>query len=313
MWQGEPEYDEMALDLLDPPKLHRAWHTPCFDTLNNLEWPYGFAATCFGVRIGVRANNPDLLDRLRRLLPVDAKPYSGEVVDHYFSAVLGGSVAGSRVRKFHLLYGNHTLLLRGREIDAITDAFEPAFRHVVASLAPRRIFVHAGVVGWKGRAILFPGKTLSGKTTMVAELVRAGASYLSDEYAVLDTAGRVHPFHKPLSLRASPTARQVETPVEMLGGKSARRPLPVGLVVMSTYRVGVRWRPRTLTPGQGALAMLTHTITAEHAPERAMASIREVVVRAPVVKSSRGDAADVAPLVLGLLERRWSCSSKGVT
>jgi hypothetical protein len=181
MWQRDPDCDEMALDLLDPPKLHRAWHTPCFDNLNNLEWPYGFAATCFGVRIGVRANNPDLLDRLRRLLPVDAKPYPGEVVDHYFSAVLGGSVAGSRVRKFHLLYGNHTLLLRGREIDAITDAFEPAFRQVVASLAPRRIFVHAGVVGWKGRAILFPGKTLSGKTTMVAELVRAGASYFSDE------------------------------------------------------------------------------------------------------------------------------------
>ena len=294
----------MSLDLIAPPKLHRAWQTPCFDNLNNLEWPYGFAVTCFGVRIGVRANDPDLLERLRGLLPVHATPYSGGVVDHYFSAVLGGSEAGSRIRKFHLLYGNHALLTRGREIEAIIDSFEPMFRLVVAALAPRRIFVHAGVVGWKGRAILFPGKTLSGKTTLVAELVRAGANYLSDEYAVLDMAGRVHPFRKPLSVRASPTARQVETPVEALGGKSVRHSLPVGLVVMGAYRDGARWRPRILTPGQGALAMLPHTITAEQAPERAMASVREVVMRAPVVKSNRGEAVDVTPLILRLLERQ---------
>jgi len=294
----------MAFDSLDPPKLHRAWHTPCFDNLNKLEWPYGFAVVCFGVRIGVRASNPDLLEKLRSLLPVDATPYHGKVVDHYFSAVLGGRVEGSRIRRLHLLYGNQELRSRGRDLDLVLHAFEPAFRLMVASLAPRRIFVHAGVVGWKGHAILFPGKTLSGKTTLVAELVRAGASYFSDEYAVLDAVGRVHPFRKPLSLRASPTARQVETPVEALGGKAARRSLPVGLVVMSTYRDGARWRPRTLTPGQGALAVLANTITALHAPVRAMTSIREVVVHAPVVKSSRGDAAEVAPLILQLLERR---------
>ena len=302
--QYEWGFGVMAFDWIVPPKLHRNWNTPCFDNLNRLEWPYGFAVTCFGVRIGVRANNPDLLAKFRSLLPVDATPYHGRVVDHYFSGILGGSVEGSRIRKLHLLYANHELQSRGREFDGVFQAFEPAFRQVVASLAPRRIFVHAGVVGWKGHAILVPGKTLSGKTTLIAELVRAGASYFSDEYAVLDSVGRVHPFRKPLSLRASPTAKQVETPVEALGGNPARHPLPVGLVVISTYKEGARWRPRTLTPGQGALAMLAHTITARHAPERAMTSVREVIVNAPVVKSSRGDATQVTPLILQLLERR---------
>ena len=145
---------------------------------------------------------------------------------------------------------------------------------------------------------------MSGKTTLVAELVRAGASYLSDEYAVLDGKGRVHPFRKPLSLRATPTAKQVDTPVEALGGKAATRSLPVGLVVMSTYKEGAHWRPRTLTPGKGALAMFANTISAWNAPVRSMDSIREVVANAPVVKSSRDDAAEVAPLILRLLERR---------
>ncbi|MEE8455583.1 MAG: hypothetical protein V3R90_12685 [Limibaculum sp.] len=294
----------MAFDALDPPKLRRAWHTPCFDNLNKLEWPCGFSVTCFGVRICLRANDPGLLEKLRGLLPADARPYHGAVVDHYFSAILGGRAEGSRIRKFHILYGNHDTMFRGGRLDHLLDVFERGFRMEVASFSPRRIFVHAGAVGWKGQAILVPGKSLSGKTTLIAELVRAGASYFSDEYAVLDAAGRVHPFDKPLSIRANPAARQVETPVEALGGRAARRSLPVGLVVMSTYRDGARWRPRTLTPGHGALAVFANTITAWHAPVRAMTSIREVVAHAPVVRSSRGDAAEVAPLILQLLERR---------
>ena len=64
----------------------------------------------------------------------------------------------------------------------------------VANYAPDRVFVHAGVVAWRGRALVLPGTSFAGKTTLVAELVRAGAIYYSDEYAVLDEQGRVHPY-----------------------------------------------------------------------------------------------------------------------
>lgn len=274
------------------------------DNLDRLEWPFWFSVACFGVRIGVRANTASLLEMIHSLLPADAKPYQGAVVDHWFSAIHGGSAEGSRFRKFHLLYHNHSRLYRGHEIDRLLRRFESFLPFAVAALAPRRVFVHAGVVGWKGRAILLPGRTLSGKTALTAELVRAGASYFSDEYAVLDDRGRVHPFRKPLSLRASPGSPQVDTPVEALGGHAARRPLPVGLVVMSTYKEGANWRPRTLTPGTGALAMLDNTVNARHVPERAIASIQKVVAEARVVKTSRGEAAEVAPMVLRMLERR---------
>lgn len=291
-------------DLIDPPKLHPRWQTPCFDNLGRLDWPCWTAVTCFGVRIGLRANDPGLLETLRGLLPADARPYRRGVVDHWFSAIRGGPVAGSRVRRLHLLYGNHARLARGHDLDGVLARFEPALRLVIAALAPRRVFVHAGAVAWKGRAIILPGMSFAGKTALVAELVRAGASYFSDEYAVLDAKGRVHPFAKPLSLRESGSRRQEETPVEALGGRAVRHPLPVGLVVMSTFAEGARWRPRTLSPGQGALAVLSNTVTARHAPARSLASIREVVAHAPVVKSRRGEAAEVAPAILRLLERR---------
>jgi hypothetical protein len=293
----------MAFDFSDPPTLRRMWQTPCFEKLDALEWPYGFSVVCFGVRIGVRSNDADLLDKLHSMLPADARASRSKVVDHYFSAILGGREEGSRIRKMHLLYGNHDLVFRHRDLDPMFPAFESGFRLAVAALAPRRIFVHAGVVGWKGRAILIPGQSLAGKTTLVAELVRAGATYLSDEFAVLDSQGRVHPFRKPLSMRPERTAPQVSTAVEALGGRAAKRPLPVGLVALTNYKDGGRWRPRTLTPGRGMLEMLAHTTTAWYAPQRAMATLREVVAHAPVVKSSRGEAAEVAPLVLRHLER----------
>lgn len=50
-------------------------------------------------------------------------------------------------------------------------------------------FVHSGVVEFDRRAIVFPGKSRYGKSTMVAALVEAGCRYLSDEYAVISPEG----------------------------------------------------------------------------------------------------------------------------
>ena len=44
---------------------------------------------------------------------------------------------------------------------AALSGFESVARLSVAELAPRRVFVHAGVVGWKGRAIVVPGPTFN--------------------------------------------------------------------------------------------------------------------------------------------------------
>jgi hypothetical protein len=62
---------------------------------------------------------------------------------------------------------------------------------------------------WRGvgRAVILPGRSMSGKTSLVAALVKAGATYFSDEYAVLDKLGMVHPYIKTLSLRTDSMQR----------------------------------------------------------------------------------------------------------
>jgi hypothetical protein len=166
------------------------------------------------------------------------------------------------------------------------------------------VFVHAGVVGWKGQAIVIPGRSYSGKSTLVAELVRAGATYYSDEYAVLDARGRVHPFSKPLELRQEGKYEQTKITAAELGGHSGTKPLPVGLVLMTQFKSGARWRPRKLTAGKAVLEMLFNTVSARRSPEKALAALQRVTMQAEVLKGVRGDAAEVVPSVLKRVEEK---------
>jgi hypothetical protein len=194
--------------------------------------------------------------------------------------------------------------VRTADLGQAFAVLESEIRQSVAAGAERRTFVHAGVVGWRGRAIVVPGRSRSGKTTLVAELVKAGAEYLSDEFAVLDARGRVHPFPKPLSIRGPggcdlhAQARRVEE----LGGTCATRSLPVGLVVLAEHRPGATWRPERLSAGRGVLEMLTHTVPARLRPEASLQSLERAVARATVLKGERGEARELATLLLRSLE-----------
>src|SRR5437868_5284678 len=134
--------------------------------IDRLGWADGICFTSYGLRIGIRVNEPEVLARLPDHLPPGWKPASSPVVDRLYS------------------------------------------------------------------------------------LVRAGATYYSDEYAVFDAQGRIHPFARRLSLRTEVPGRPERYEPEALGGRMGAKPLPVGLVAFSEYKAGARWRPRELSPGQ---------------------------------------------------------------
>ena len=209
--------------------------------------------------------------------------------------------ARGTLRHFNLLYADGVRLARTHDAEEALEAFESDLHLNVAAEARGRVFVHAGVVGWKGRAIIMPGRSHAGKTTLVAALIRAGADYYSDEYAVLDRRGRVHPFARPLGIRQSETARQTRLTIESLNGTAGERPLAAGLVVLSEYRPGGRWRPRRLSQGRGLLALLSNTVSARIRPEAAFEALGEVTAHAYVLKSARGEASEAAEAILKMV------------
>src|SRR5712691_11682848 len=268
--------------------------------VDRLGWAVGFSLKTYGIRIGIRSNDPIGLTRVCEHLPHDWDRTPSSVVDRLYSILIGGKGSRANVRRFNLLYGDHLRLVRSLDVDEVFDKFESDLRLVVAEFAWHRVFVHASVVGWQGKAIVIPGRSFSGKSTLVAELVRAGATYYSDEYAVFDSRGRVHPYLKPLEIRDQGNFKQTKVDVAQLGGRAGTKPLPVGLVLMTQFKDGVRWRPRKLSAGKGVLELLSNTVSARRNPEKALAALQHVTAGGEVLKGARGEADGVA---LAILER----------
>ena len=270
--------------------------------IDRLGWRAGTCFDAYGLRVGVRTNAPALLERLGPHLPPGWRSLASPVVDRIFSVWI--DTGSGPARRPSRVYAGRQRCARTADLAHAFAVLESEIRQSVAAGAERRTFVHAGVVGWRGRAIVLPGRSRSGKTTLVAELVRAGALYLSDEFAVLDRRGRVHPFAKPLSIRGAGGCDlhvQVRR-AEELGGSCATRPLPVGLVVLAQHRPGAVWRPERLSAGQAVLEMLTHTVPARLRPEASLVSLERAVARATVLRGTRGEAREVAESLLRTVE-----------
>jgi len=270
--------------------------------VDRLGWAVGFSLKSYGVRIGIRSNDPNALVSARRYLPNNWEAVSSPLVDRIYSILIGRTASHANARRLNQLYGDDVRLARSFDLDELYERLESDLRLFVAELARHRVFVHAGVVGWKGQAIVIPGRSYSGKSTLVAELVRAGATYYSDEYAVLDPRGRVHPFAKPRELREEGEFTQTKITAVELGGHSGTKPLPVGLVLMTQFKSGARWRPHKLTAGRGVLEMLFNTVSARRNPERALATLQRVAEQADVLKGVRGDATEVVDALLRRVE-----------
>jgi hypothetical protein len=262
--------------------------------------PQPLTFEAFGVRVRVVVSGPEELERVRALLPPGSQPCrSSEGVEATFS--LGGDAACG-----YELSRDGDSLVREVKLNTALEALERVLRALVALKAPAHIFVHAGVVGHKGGAIVMPGSSLAGKTSLVAALVRAGARYYSDEFAPLDAAGLVHPFAKPLSIRNERYV-QVDHHVDALGGVAGDEPLPVRAVVVTSYESGGTWRPRRLSSGEAVLAVLAHTVPAQSRPAQALETISRSLDRAAVYEGTRGEAEELAPLLLTELERARAC------
>jgi hypothetical protein len=243
---------------------------------------YKFAFRAYGVTATVEAESEVTLARAKHAFPPGWEPCEPPADDVPF--VLKRNTQGS-----------YDVEVMTRPISPATDlqvalgVLETQLRMHLAYNSQRYLFVHAGAVAVEGRAIVIPGASFSGKTTLVAELVRAGAEYLSDEFTLIDDNGLVHPYPKPLSIRSG-GIEQTDHDVATVGGVAAKHPARVGLVVVSQYRPGARWEPRVLSPGEGMLAVLANALPSRVRSERVLSTLRAALDGAVVLEGDRGEA-----------------------
>ena len=239
-----------------------------------------------------------MMQRLETILPpgtIDVKPRK---VDTIFSFLHGGEPRpGSAIKRFNIIYRNDKNLARviGHE-ESLLEQLRADIALCVAEMSPTYFFVHAGVVEWDGRAIVIPGKSQSGKSRLVTELVRAGARYYSDEYAVFDKFGRILPFSRPIHYRDEDESGQIRErviPVDQIGGVSGTKPIPVGTVLLTKYQPGMSWHPRGLSSGKAILKILKNSVSVRRKPDVVMEVLQRAVDAAKIVGSFRGEASEI--------------------
>lgn len=263
--------------------------------------PHVFTISAFGARIGIHLNDETLTEWLGGCVPDRMTFDSSRDVDASIS-VTASSRNPARKEQFAFVCGDGYNAAGSQNLEELAADFESQLRFLIAKFARDAAFVHAGVVGWKGRALVIPGSSRSGKSSLVAALIKSGADYISDEHAILDGEGRVLPWCKPISIRGAAQSRQKQVPHSAFGARFVTEPVPVAIVLETRYRPRARWRPAPLTASEIALAMMGHAVAAQLRPEPVMHALTIAAKRARGFRTDRPDVGRAVPHIFAMLE-----------
>lgn len=242
----------------------------------------------FGIVVSIKADDPRLFAALESQLPAfpDAPPDARPALAYRVVRSGGG-----------------TAVVRDRRTVALAEDGPSAASPLVTDLqrmVARRVrgltFVHAGVVAIDGRAVVLPGTSYAGKSTLVAALVAAGASYGSDEFAVIGSDGLVHPYARPIALRHPNVAH---VPPHAAGALMSG-PAPTGLILFTAFDPAQPVAFASVSRGETVLRLLQHCLAVRGRPADTMAALHALARTATAATTARGEAD---PFARELIER----------
>lgn len=194
------------------------------------------------------------------------------------------------------------LIEREADLDAAVSMVELD----AARRAPGLIVIHAAVVVLDGAALLLPGRSGVGKSTLAAALVARGATYFSDEFAPLTSDGRVLAYPRPLRLRPAPgraprTVGPASGSVRRGGGAPPPEPVPVTGVAALRHVRDARSELRAAGPAGTVLSLIDNAVGARTRTAEALRTCSLATESARGWEGERGEAGPTADLLLDLL------------
>ncbi len=260
---------------------------------------YRLGLTIYGVKVGIETNRKFLLKEIESEIPLTFPVEIFESEYEKSTRRFSIKVVGKEKYKIEI-DGEKPYIVDDKK--RYLPVFFSYMRVKIAEYAESKVFIHAGVVGWKGKAIIIPAESYKGKSTLVAELVKFGCSYYSDEYAVLDEEGYVHPYPKMISIRETDgDFTQTDFCAKQFGTIGAE-PIPAGLVLITEYEKDALWDPLQISTGQGILEILSQTIPIRYKPEFTLFVLNKSLSRAIIAKSKRGEALHFAKILITYFE-----------
>lgn len=243
-------------------------------------------------------------------------PRAGALIDRYLAAFRSRTEADGPTYVLTERRGRYPFVLYrdGRRLQS-APSFLDLVDYVLATVhqAPLErtesvIAVHAAAASWRDQGLVFPAPMDSGKTTLVAGLVRAGFDYLTDEAALLDArTGRLLPFPKTLwmeasSVRAFPELSR-KLPIEYRDLSRLRtyvrpgdlRPNPTGgpcwvrFVIAPSYRKGADTRLEPISRAQALMKLARNSFNFKRFGGGGLAILRSALAGAQCYELQMGD------------------------
>lgn len=201
------------------------------------------------------------------------------------------------------------LLIDGEEIthsthsgDLLRELIDRLDRMLVERLTKLHA-VHAGAVLIGDKALLLPGASHAGKSSLVAELLRRGAVCFSDEYALVDSQGWVHAYPRALLVRGN-TDLQTALRAEECKSTVASVAAPVGWILALQYDRSVGWAVNPMSQSSALLTLLQNTPHVFSQRIEMLTAFRRAVENAECYVGHRGEASDAVDGIMQLV-----CSS----
>lgn len=180
------------------------------------------------------------------------------------------------------------------------DRVESILGLFAAEHLSERVAVHAAVLVADQGAIVLPGLTHSGKSTLARSARHRGLRVLGDEYALVDVAsGTIQGWPRPLRHR---TPAGVErTALDETEQASAFSDHPVRLVAALTYSSD----PPAIEPASRSemvMQVLLNTVCAQTRPEASFRAAMAMTAKALLLAGRRGESEPTLDLLLELLD-----------
>ena len=259
----------------------------------------------FGVSIAVSAD-PSAASALHGLAPVPSQPCDPATVGHRMR--IWGTEDGRFSVRYELRDGEVTgerdysaWLAGDADLDLAIGSLDAHIQSCIGLHAPNHTFINAGVVAYRDEAILLPGGSLTGKRTLVAELVKLGCTRYSDDYAVLDEEGLVHPYLRPALPKSLELGHMNGRSPE--AATDALKPLSIGAIIQTIYWPGTEWNPSRLSQGEAVLALVSNAEAGSERPDKTFHTIMGSLASEPLALSGkRGEAEAMAAPMLARLD-----------
>ena len=259
-----------------------------------------FAFSSYDLRIGVEVSAGIPGPLVEETLPPGWTPIPKENLDRHYRL----TKAGTGRSRYTLSINDENPPRSAASLAGILNVLEGDIQMYVAEFAMPHIFVHAGVVVWRGRAIVLPGSSFAGKSTLVTSLVNAGATYYSDEFAVLTPEGNVLPYPRRVSLRPGPHEPSGRRDLSHHAPKGAAslQPIQVGLIALLRYQASGEWRIEPLSSAAAIMAICEHTVPIQRRPADTLKILGKVVDSARVIRGTRGEADEAVRRLLAVAD-----------